>query len=332
MCSCAAGNARCCERVQDALLDDTLSSSELKSVCSVFLTPDEEGTSLREVTTRGGKRRPALFSSMVPHWEEAAWRVGPTMETAIRFSLWHINFCADLPVLDDFYLTTKFFDSGCDPSLASSVFMDIILNKDNLGILGPACSVSCFPTAAFAPFVNQTMISFSAEAFGLSDHNLYSTFYRLSASGLQFQATWQAFIAHFGWKRIGVIHQLGREFSGTVTRFKSDLIRRGHQIILEYLFHEGSLNVSEMVREVQRRDARIIVAAIYPNVARQFLCLAHHWVSIRWFHLSALPENYRFTRLARRDNNYVYRSGMSLISHDVGCCMVRLPLPFAPSP
>ena len=274
------GRARCCNQVHDALLQTT-SQDQLKVLCKIFKTPQELNP-MTATITNNGEREPLLFSSLVPNWEKSPWPEGPALETALRLALWHINFCSDLPLLQKYYMSTKFFDDGCDASMTSKAFMTIIQQRNNLGIIGPSCSIGALPTAAFAPFLNQTMLSYSAEAFTLSDHYLYSTFYRLSASGLQYQAAWQSFINHCRWKRVAILLELGREFGGMITRFKKELIKGGKKIILESSFLEKSVNVSRLIEDVVRKDARVIFAATYPFVARRLMCLAHHRVRIAY--------------------------------------------------
>lgn len=217
---------------------------------------------------------------MVPHWDRSTWPVGSSLEISILLALWHINQCSDLPAMVEHYLTTEFFDSGCNDKRGSKALVDILEKKETVGVIGPDCSTVALPTAMFSSYLNMSMVSYGAEALQLSDRNTYKTFYRLPASGQLFQLTWRAFFAHFNWTRAATLLELGREFDATVTKFQQEFVGSGKELVLTRTFFRRTFNATNIMSALRSQDARIVVAMVYEEVACELLCLAYHQVGM----------------------------------------------------
>ena len=161
--------------------------------------------------------------------------------------------------------------------------MAALQDNYNLGVVGPGCSSSALPTAGFAPFLNQTMVSYGAEAHALSDHSVYKTFYRLSAAGRQIEGAAKAFVRSIHCQRFGVVMEVGVEFDQLVSNVKAVMMAEDRKLVLEQNVTKdnATTDIFSALQTFPENRVEVILVAAFAETARKVLCIAHNLVSDR---------------------------------------------------
>ena len=250
----------------------------IESLCAIFKFEDTQEGNLSD-------RQPLLFSSMLPRSRSAsllsssnAYDSRSSKEMAIRLALWHVNVCSDLPAMKRFYLTTKFFDTCCDARVGSKVYVDVIAETSNLGVIGPELSSVAVPTARFSTYLNLSMVSFGAAASELANREKCKTFFRLSAPEELETAAWVELIKSFSWTRVALVHELGFQLDHELSAIGKALQMTGISIVLSLSSLRKDFNATYVAEEIVATRSTVILAMVSEVVATSVLCASFHMV------------------------------------------------------
>lgn len=163
----------------------------------------------------------------------------------------------------------------CQASDGIQAFLNLMY-EENVGIiLGPECSVVGQLIGQVANFIKIPIFAHSTESATLSDRDVFSTYFRINQPGSQLTVGWQLLLKELNITKVSLVKEAFREFDEYVRQFEND-IRNNPNITLEdsQTIKESDVNVETVLEHIVRANARVVIAQVYPKVARGLLCAA----------------------------------------------------------
>ncbi|XP_045169714.2 gamma-aminobutyric acid type B receptor subunit 1-like [Mercenaria mercenaria] len=200
-----------------------------------------------------------------------SWNGGDSCLTAIHMAIDDVN--ANQDILNGYNLTYKWFDSKCHPGV--SVYrLSQKLSKDPpyVMLLGAGCSVASEATAQVSYFWNLTQISFASTSPALSDRKRFPRFFRIGIPDQKLNPAKVDLMRQFNWKKVATINQAMEFFSTVIDDFVRRIRDTDITIVSQEIFVTNPYN---RLLNLKKQDARIIVAAMYEDIARELICTAY---------------------------------------------------------
>ncbi|XP_068723157.1 gamma-aminobutyric acid type B receptor subunit 2-like [Montipora capricornis] len=210
------------------------------------------------------------IGAFVPFLKSDKYGHAAAMKMAIDF----INNRSD--ILENYTLVLDFEDtSWASGAHAIKAFFNLLNKKqDPVILLGPSNTESLEPIAEAAPKWNLVQVSYASGSPKFESDLTYPNTYRASPSTTSYSKAKAAFIKHFGWNRVAILHEYDPEFfSPTVDKLKIELENKNISIIAVEGF-EKSGDVSFQMEKMKALDARIIIGEFSWIGARNVFCEA----------------------------------------------------------
>ncbi|XP_060583760.1 gamma-aminobutyric acid type B receptor subunit 1-like [Ruditapes philippinarum] len=218
----------------------------------------------------------------------ASYRSAGSCLTATRMAVDDVNKCDT--VLKDYDLVYKWIDSKCDPGTAlDRMFRHLYHDPPYIMLLGAACSVATEATAQVSYFWNLTQVSYESSSPVLSNRARFPRFFRLYPPDQKLNIARIALMKYFNWTMVATINEAREYFSAVIGDFVQRLEGTGTTVISQEIFVNEPYS---RVQNLKRRDARIIITAMYEDMARETLCAAFKiglygphivWMFTGWF-------------------------------------------------
>ncbi|XP_052793707.1 gamma-aminobutyric acid type B receptor subunit 1-like [Mya arenaria] len=196
----------------------------------------------------------------------------------------------DPRILPGYNLTYTYIDSMCSEGV--SVYR--MLRELQAGlpyhmVLGDGCSTCSAATAQVSYLWNLTQLSYGSSSPILSDRKRFPKFFRIATPDQMVNEARIQLMREFNWKKVATIHQ-ALEFFSVVT---DDFFHRASDLNATIISQEIFVHdPKSRVENLKKRDARIIMTAMYEDRARAVLCAAYKvglygakivWVFAGWF-------------------------------------------------
>ncbi|ELU13609.1 hypothetical protein CAPTEDRAFT_204050 [Capitella teleta] len=120
-------------------------------------------------------------------------------------------------------------------------------------------------------------LSHAATSPALSDREKYPTFYRLTPTDTSHHATRLAFLGHFNWDTVAILHEDTPMFSLFANELSKSFDNAGVEVKATLTFRtsvKGDLKVT--LEELKKSDARVIMGSFSEEAAKEVLCEAFH--------------------------------------------------------
>lgn len=198
--------------------------------------------------------------------------------TAARMAKEAVN--RNSSILRDYDLNLLVHDGQCRADMVMKRFIDYIVNnyyKNLLGVLGPACSDTVEPLAGVSRHYKTLMISYSAEGASFSDRKKYPYFFRTIGENIQYKHVYLAFLKEMGWNRVAALTEDGQKYTEYISLMHGMLEKQGITFIANTKFprERDKFAMNRYLEDLKRKRARIIIADVYDEVARNVMCEAY---------------------------------------------------------
>ncbi|XP_078366097.1 gamma-aminobutyric acid type B receptor subunit 2-like isoform X2 [Oculina patagonica] len=193
---------------------------------------------------------------------------------AMKMAIALINNRTD--ILDNYTLVLDSEDSHWDNGAYATVAFFKLLNKNKKPVilLGPSSTKALEPVAEAAPLWKLVQVSYASGSPKFESRLLYPNTYRAAPSSTSYSKAKVAFIKHYGWKRVAILHEYDPEFfSPTVAKLKVELEKNNISIIAVEGFEQRG-DLSFQMEKLKSLDARIIIGEFGYVGARYVFCEA----------------------------------------------------------
>ncbi|CAK9298893.1 unnamed protein product [Gordionus sp. m RMFG-2023] len=188
---------------------------------------------------------------------------------AIELALQHVNLNKE--VLTGYSLKWIWNDTKCDPGTGLKVFFDFLLQKPaKIFMLGDGCSVVSIPIASTAKNWNLVQVSYGSTSPGLSDRQIYPYFFRTIVTESEQNKARIFLLKTFNWTKVSVIFQNIPYFQSVKDDLINELTKNHIEILTAESFTDNS--VINQLENIKVKHARIIIAAMYEDSARNIMC------------------------------------------------------------
>lgn len=189
-------------------------------------------------------------------------------------ALQKVNDHPDILTNYSLHLITK--STQCQTSLVLNSYIQFVSSKNYtlVGILGPACSIQAEIVAEVAPFYNTIVMGYSVEGINLANRQKYPLFFRTSPSYLEFKKAYSALFYALNWKQYAALTDVNY-VSGVVTAIHEYLADRGIKLVYSrFIALQESADIKSYLKSIKRSNAKIILAHMFEDVAREVVCEA----------------------------------------------------------
>lgn len=186
----------------------------------------------------------------------------------------------DNVVLRDYKITLMAGDGQCKPEMVMKSFIDYIIHTNYeklIGVLGPACSETVEPLIGISKHYKTVVISYGAEGSSFSDRSRYPYFFRTIGENKQYKYVYFTLFKKFQWKRVAALTEDGQKYTEYISYMQDILRDNDINLIGNIKFpRERELDVmTKYLQELKEKRARIIIADVNDQVARQVMCEAY---------------------------------------------------------
>ncbi|KAK2582228.1 hypothetical protein KPH14_004575 [Odynerus spinipes] len=206
-------------------------------------------------------------------------------------------------LLRDYNLTLLASDGQCKSDMVMKSFIDYIVHnfyEKLVGVLGPACSETVEPLVGVAKHYKTVIISYSAEGSSFNDRSRYPYFFRTIGENRQYKYVYLYLLQRLGWHRVASLTEDGQKYTEYISYMQDMLRDNGINFVANAKFpRERDPDViTKNLQDLKQKRARIIIADVYDQVARQVMCEAYRlemtavqgyvwflplWLRPRWF-------------------------------------------------
>ncbi|XP_070571218.1 gamma-aminobutyric acid type B receptor subunit 2-like [Ptychodera flava] len=203
--------------------------------------------------------------------ESQIWSGGESYLPAAEFALKHVNERQD--VLPGYELEMLWGDSKCEAGAAVDTMYKLLYDDPiKIMVLGASCSSACQSTAQSARYWNLVQMSYACVSPSLSDKTMYPLFTRINPPDTVLNVPRLALIQEFGWRNIATITEavgIWAEVTNSMVRLME---KSGIHVIGSESF-QGNPDVQ--MKNIKKKDARIIVGNFYTMAALKVFCEAY---------------------------------------------------------
>lgn len=183
-------------------------------------------------------------------------------------------------LLRDYNLTLLASDGQCKSDMVMKSFIDYIVHnfyEKLVGVLGPACSETVEPLVGVAKHYKTVIISYSAEGSSFNDRSRYPYFFRTIGENRQYKYVYLYLLQRFGWYRVASLTEDGQKYTEYISYMQDMLRDNGINFVANAKFpRERDPDViTKNLQDLKHKRARIIIADVYDQVARQVMCEAY---------------------------------------------------------
>ncbi|XP_070151049.1 uncharacterized protein [Polyergus mexicanus] len=183
-------------------------------------------------------------------------------------------------LLRDYNLTLLANDGQCKSDMVMKSFIDYIVHNHYqklVGVLGPACSETVEPLVGVSKHYKTVIISYSAEGSSFDDRSKYPYFFRTIGENKQYKYVYLQLLQKLGWHRVASLTEDGQKYTEYISYMQDMLRDNGILFVANVKFpRERETDVmTNYLQDLKERRARIIIADVYSEVARQVMCEAY---------------------------------------------------------
>ncbi|XP_064483101.1 gamma-aminobutyric acid type B receptor subunit 2-like [Ornithodoros turicata] len=187
---------------------------------------------------------------------------------AARMAIEHVN---ERGVIPGYRLEMYDNDTKCDSGTAINAFFHAVYRKQQMTMLLGTSSSEV--TETLAKIVNHwgvLQISFGSVSPVLSDRGGFPLFYRTVAPDSTHNAARVAFVRHFRWETVAILHEDDKLYALPVNALLTELDSANISVSTS----EGVTpnDYSERIQELKKSDCRIIIASCSSDMARKIFC------------------------------------------------------------
>ncbi|XP_026875543.2 gamma-aminobutyric acid type B receptor subunit 1 isoform X4 [Electrophorus electricus] len=195
------------------------------------------------------------------------WPGGQACLPSAQMALDLVNKRTD--ILPDYELELIYYDSKCDPGVATKLLYDLLYTEPIKIVLMPGCSSVSTLVAEAARMWNLIVLSYGSSSPALSNRQRFPTFFRTHPSATLHNPTRVQLFLKWNWTKIATIQQTTEVFTSTL----DDLEQRVKEAGIEISVRQSFLtDPAVAVKNLKRQDARIIVGLFYETEARKVFC------------------------------------------------------------
>ncbi|KAG7188679.1 hypothetical protein KM043_008301 [Ampulex compressa] len=183
-------------------------------------------------------------------------------------------------LLRDYNLTLLASDGQCKSDMVMKSFVDYIVHdyyEKLVGVLGPACSETVEPLVGVSKHYKTVIISYSAEGPSFNDRSSYPYFFRTIGENKQYKHVYLQLLQRLGWQRVASLTEDGQKYTEYIS-YMQDMFRdNGITFVANAKFprdREADM-MTKYLLDLKQKRARIIIADVYDQVARQVMCEAY---------------------------------------------------------
>ncbi|EFN73169.1 Insulin-like peptide receptor [Camponotus floridanus] len=184
-------------------------------------------------------------------------------------------------LLRDYNLTLMANNGQCKSDMVMKSFINYIVQPDYyqklVGVLGPACSETVEPLVGVSKHYKTVIISYSAEGSSFDDRSKYPYFFRTIGENKQYKYVYLQLLQMLGWHRVASLTEDGQKYTEYIS-YMQDLLRdNGITFVANVKFpREREADVmTNYLKDLKEKRARIIIADVYGDVALQVMCEAY---------------------------------------------------------
>ncbi|XP_011630756.1 uncharacterized LOC105422894 isoform X1 [Pogonomyrmex barbatus] len=183
-------------------------------------------------------------------------------------------------LLRDYNLTLLASDGQCKSDMVMKSFIDYIIHnyyEKLVGVLGPACSETIEPLVGVSKHYRTVIISYSAEGSSFDDRTKYPYFFRTIGENKQYKHVYVQLFQRLGWHRVASLTEDGQKYTEYISYMQDMLRDNSIDFVANVKFpREREADVmTKYLQNLKEKRARIIIADIYGEVARQVMCQAY---------------------------------------------------------
>ncbi|XP_072759038.1 uncharacterized protein [Anoplolepis gracilipes] len=183
-------------------------------------------------------------------------------------------------LLRDYNLTLLANDGQCKSDMVMKSFIDYIVHNHYqklVGVLGPACSETVEPLVGVSKHYKTVIISYSAEGSSFDDRDKYPYFFRTIGENKQYKYVYLQLLQKLNWHRVASLTEDGQKYTEYISYMQDMLRDNGIVFVANVKFpREREPDVmTNYLQDLKKNRARIIIADVYGEVARQVMCEAY---------------------------------------------------------
>ncbi|XP_076168527.1 uncharacterized protein LOC143147294 isoform X3 [Ptiloglossa arizonensis] len=183
-------------------------------------------------------------------------------------------------LLRDYNLTIVVSDGQCKSDMVMKSFIDYIVQnfyEKMVGVLGPACSETVEPLVDVSKHYKTVVISYSAEGSSFNDRKRYPYFFRTIGENKQYKHVYLQLLKKLGWRRVASLTEDGQKYTEYISYMQDMLRDNGIVFVANAKFpREREADVmTKYLQDLKQKKAKIIIADVYDQVARQVMCEAY---------------------------------------------------------
>ncbi|KOC65570.1 Insulin-like peptide receptor [Habropoda laboriosa] len=183
-------------------------------------------------------------------------------------------------LLKNYNLTLLVNDGQCKSDMVMRSFIDYIVHNQYeklVGVLGPACSETVEPLVGVSKHYRTVVISYSAEGSSFNDRTKYPYFFRTIGENKQYKHVYLELLKKLGWKRVASLTEDGQKYTEYISYMQDILRDNGIVFVANAKFpREREADVmTKYLQDFKQKKAKIIIADVYDQVARQVMCEAY---------------------------------------------------------
>lgn len=187
---------------------------------------------------------------------------------------------ANNTVLRDYDLSLLADDGQCKSDMVMRSFINYIVHNQYdklIGVLGPACSETVEPLVGVSKHYKTVVISYSAEGSSFNDRTKYPYFFRTIGENKQYKHVYLQLLKRFGWKRVASLAEDGQKYTEYISYMQDMLRDNGIVFVANVKFprEREAVVMTKYLQDLKQKKAKIIIADIYDQVARQVMCEAY---------------------------------------------------------
>ncbi|XP_071557353.1 uncharacterized protein [Temnothorax nylanderi] len=183
-------------------------------------------------------------------------------------------------LLRDYNLTLLASDGQCKSDMVMKSFIDYIIHnyyQKLVGVLGPACSETVEPLVGVSKHYRTVIISYSAEGSSFDDRTKYPYFFRTIGENKQYKHVYVQLLQRLGWHRVASLTEDGQKYTEYISYMQDMLRDNSIDFVANVKFpreREADM-MTKYLQDLKEKRAKIIIADVYGEVARQVMCEAY---------------------------------------------------------
>ncbi|XP_076631100.1 uncharacterized protein LOC143346666 [Colletes latitarsis] len=183
-------------------------------------------------------------------------------------------------LLPNYNLTLLANDGQCKSDMVMKSFIDFIYERHYhklIGVLGPACSETVEPLIDISKHYKTVVISYSAEGSSFNNREKYPYFFRTIGENNQYKHVYLQLLKKLGWRRVASLTEDGQKYTEYISYMQDMLRDNGIVFVANAKFPKERTAdmMTKYLQDLKQKKAKIIIADVYDQVARQVMCEAY---------------------------------------------------------